>query len=215
MRAIGHSSGRSSRTSSVTVASTGASIAVPETSPSPCAACPSPAEKSAPSTGIGRKSVVPATSSLQSMLPPQRRGGIVECTPGSSGGIPSTPRNGASRTVRPSARPIPSASSQSIRCRRLAERHAPRPRRRPRRSARRASGRRGRRAPRSARRARGRCRAPGSRDANGSSRPTRQPAFGTENRTESPGSIVEHRLELAREVPVQDGRVERELVLRH
>ena len=103
MRAIGHSSGRSSRRSSVSVASTGDSIAVPETSPSPCAACPSPAEKSAPSTGIGRKSVVPATSSLQSMLPPQRRGGIVEWTPGSSGGIPSTPRNGASRTARSGA----------------------------------------------------------------------------------------------------------------
>ena len=46
---------------------------------------------------------MPATSSLQSMFPPQRRGGIVECTPGSSGGIPSTPRNGASRIVRPRA----------------------------------------------------------------------------------------------------------------
>ena len=32
----------------------GVSIAVPETSPSPCAACPSPAEKSASLTGTGR-----------------------------------------------------------------------------------------------------------------------------------------------------------------
>ena len=35
------------------------------------------------------------------MLPPKRRGGIVECTPGSGGGIPITPRNGASATVTP------------------------------------------------------------------------------------------------------------------
>ena len=42
-----------------------------------------------------------------------------------------------------------------------------------------------------------------------------QPAFGTEIRTESPGSTVEHRLELAREVPVQVRGVERQLVERH
>ena len=38
--------------------------------------------------GIGRKSTVPAMSSLQSMFPPHGRGGAVECTPGSSGGMP-------------------------------------------------------------------------------------------------------------------------------
>src|SRR5581483_7339445 len=52
---------------------------------------------SAPSTGMGRYRVVPATRSLQSMLPPQRRGGPVECTPGSGGGMPMTPRNGPHR----------------------------------------------------------------------------------------------------------------------
>ena len=162
----------------------------PETSPSPWAAWPSPAEKRAPSTGIGRYNVVPATSSLQSMLPPQRRGGIVECTPGSSGGIPSTPRNGASRTERPAARPTPSLELPVDPVIRPAERDAPRPGRDlvdpdlqhlpgP-----------GVREPRSARRAHGRCRARGFRDSNGSSRPTSQPAFGVRKRTESPGSTV-------------------------
>src|SRR5262245_2791444 len=33
------------------------------------------------------------------MFPPHRRGGVVECSPGSGGGIPITPRNGAERTV--------------------------------------------------------------------------------------------------------------------
>src|SRR4030081_1381422 len=40
------------------------SIALMQTSPSPCTAWPSPAENSAPSVKIGRESVVPATSSL-------------------------------------------------------------------------------------------------------------------------------------------------------
>jgi hypothetical protein len=58
---------------------------------------------------IGAKSVEPATSSLQSMFPPQRRGGVVECSPGSGGGIPITPRNGAERTRRsPSCHQSPS-----------------------------------------------------------------------------------------------------------
>ncbi len=35
------------------------------------------------------------------MLPPERRGGIVDQTPGSAGGIPITPRNGASSTLVP------------------------------------------------------------------------------------------------------------------
>src|SRR5439155_18579744 len=116
--ARGASSRRSSRTVSVSSARvSGHSIAVPDTSPSPWRACPSPAENSAPSTGIGRYSVVPATSSLQSMFPPQRRGGDVECTPGSGGGIPSTPRNGASCTVAPAGPvpvPVAASSDQSI-----------------------------------------------------------------------------------------------------
>src|SRR6185437_12174991 len=59
-RAIGEPSS-SSLSSKVSCArSTGHSIAVPDTSPSPCAPCPSPASRSAPSTGIGRESVVPA-----------------------------------------------------------------------------------------------------------------------------------------------------------
>src|ERR1700738_727254 len=42
----------------------------PATSPSPCTACPSPVENSAPSTAIGRNSAVPSVSSRQSRLPP-------------------------------------------------------------------------------------------------------------------------------------------------
>src|SRR3954447_16812049 len=92
-------------------------MAVPLASPSPCAPWPSPAEKSAPSTGIGRKSVVPATSSLQSMFPPWRRGGIVECTPRPTGGMPITPRNGRDSTTCPvEARHRSPSSVQSMLC---------------------------------------------------------------------------------------------------
>ena len=52
-------------------------------------------------TAIGRKSELPATSSLQSMLPPVARGGAVSCVPGASGGMPMTPRKGRSFTVWP------------------------------------------------------------------------------------------------------------------
>ena len=69
------------RRASARTRSAGHSIASCETSPSPCRAWQSPAEKSAPSTGIGRNSVVPATSSLQSMFPPEIRGGAVGCRP--------------------------------------------------------------------------------------------------------------------------------------
>ena len=87
-----------------------------DTSPSPWRACPSPAEKSAPSTGIGRKSVVPATSSLQSMFPPQRRGGTSECSPG-SGGRHADARRGRG-AARPRARPpCPSARRAPTRSR--------------------------------------------------------------------------------------------------
>ena len=75
-------------------------LAVPDDSPPPCRPC-SPAEKSAPSTGIGRNSFVPATSSLQSMFPTHTRGGLVAWMPGFAGGIPRMPRNGWSVTSRP------------------------------------------------------------------------------------------------------------------
>ena len=39
-----------------------------------------------------------------------------------------------------------------------------------------------------------------------------QPAFGTSKRTESPGSIAQHRREVAREVAVQVAPLERDLV---
>ena len=119
MCATGVVSGRPEKSSaSPNVRSTrviGHSIAVPPTSPSPWAAWPSPVENRAPSTGIGRYSVLPATSSLQSRFPPCQRGGIVECRPGSAGGMPSTPMNGRSATVWPNwlrAEPVPAASSQ-------------------------------------------------------------------------------------------------------
>src|SRR3712207_2795551 len=50
------------------------SSAVRQTSPSPCTAWPSPAEKFAPGTDTGRNTEVPATYSLQSTLPPNSRG---------------------------------------------------------------------------------------------------------------------------------------------
>ena len=53
----------------------GLSIAVPQISPSPCAAWGSPTENSAPSTPTGRWSVLPAAMSRTSMLPPPRRAG--------------------------------------------------------------------------------------------------------------------------------------------
>ena len=98
---------------------------MPQTSPSPCAACASPAEKSAPSTGIGRKSVVPATSSLQSMFPPQRRGGIVECTPAPAAASRARRGTAAARRRRAPERPRPSGEAPAHEVRRLGERHAP------------------------------------------------------------------------------------------
>ena len=81
--------------------SMGHSMAVWQTSPSPCAACPSPTENRAPGISIGKNNELPGTSSLQSMLPPERRGGWVEWRPGSSGGIPMTPMKGRRATVWP------------------------------------------------------------------------------------------------------------------
>ena len=108
-------SGRPVARSSTASVVIGHSIAVPPTSPSPCAACPSPRYSSAPSTFTGRYSVEPAVRSLQSMFPPaSARGGIVECSPGAAGATPMTPRNGARSLVnRPFATPLPASASSS------------------------------------------------------------------------------------------------------
>ena len=72
----------------------GASIAVPQTSPRPWAACVSPIEKSAPSTKTGKYTVVPATRWGSSMLPPLARGGMVESISSVGGATPMTPGKG-------------------------------------------------------------------------------------------------------------------------
>ena len=69
------------RTVSRTSARIGVSIAVPQTSPSPWAAWPSPIDSRAPSWKTGRNSVAPAVRWRVSMLPPWRSGGIVERGP--------------------------------------------------------------------------------------------------------------------------------------
>src|SRR5579884_559794 len=100
------------RTTSIAV-----SIAVPQTSPSPCAACVSPSENSAPSTPTGRKSVTPGFRCFVSMFPPKRDGGTIECAPGSSGATPSVPGNGRNgRLTRSEKRTRPlSASTREMR----------------------------------------------------------------------------------------------------
>jgi hypothetical protein len=70
-------------------------MAVPHTSPSPIAAWVSPTENSAPSTPTGRNRVVPTCRCFVSMLPPQRVGGTIECSPGWAGATPIVPGNGA------------------------------------------------------------------------------------------------------------------------
>ena len=65
------------RTPKRSVTAPATSMAVPQTSPSPCAKCRSPTEKSAPLTWTGRLMRDPATSCLMSRLPPISRGGIV------------------------------------------------------------------------------------------------------------------------------------------
>ena len=91
------------------------STAVPQTSPSPIAACVSPTENSAPSTPTGRYSVQPGCRCLMSMLPPQRRGGTIEWLPGSAGASPIVPGNGANGSVMSSAnrtRPADASTSE-------------------------------------------------------------------------------------------------------
>ena len=77
------------------------SMPVPDSSPSPCAACRSPTENRAPATSTGSQSVLPATSCRMSMLPPTCRGGAVGCGPRAAGATPSTPGKGASGTRMP------------------------------------------------------------------------------------------------------------------
>ena len=70
-----------------------------QTSPSPCAAWASPAEKSAPGFSTGRYSVAPLQSSRTSMLPPKMPGGRVRNSPSSAGATPITPQKGRSGTM--------------------------------------------------------------------------------------------------------------------
>ena len=72
----------------------GASTAVPDTSPSPCAACVSPIENKAPSTKTGKYTVVPAVMWRLSMFPPFALGGIVTNIESVAGATPITPGNG-------------------------------------------------------------------------------------------------------------------------
>jgi len=51
-----------------------------QTSPSPCAACASPAEKSAPGFSTGRYNFAPPHSSRTSMLPPKGPAAACELT---------------------------------------------------------------------------------------------------------------------------------------
>ena len=74
------------------------SMAVPQTSPSPCAAWVSPIENSAPGTSTGRYSTVPADRARMSRWPPTRRGGTTEWWPGSAGATPTVPAKGFSGT---------------------------------------------------------------------------------------------------------------------
>ena len=206
MRATGQSSWRSSRTSSVTCASTGAldrragdlAVALAQRG----RRRPRRARRRPGSAGTASS---PATSSLQSMLPPQRPRRDRRVTPGSAGGIPSTPRNGASSTVRPERAadaavqlPVAALSSppnvvpQAPGCTSSMRTASVCPCRAPRTSI----------GPASAWPVVDSDSAASSR----SPRATYQPAFGVEKRTESPGSTVEHRRQLAREVPVERPR---------
>ena len=88
----------------------GVSMAVPQTSPSPCAAWPSPRLKRAPGTCTGSQSRVPAVRWRVSMLPPASVGGMVlRGSPGEAS--PSTPQKGA-RGMRTPGRNSPAAVCQ-------------------------------------------------------------------------------------------------------
>jgi hypothetical protein len=81
------------------------SIAVPQTSPSPWAACGSANETNPPSTLTGRWRIDPAFSSLLSILPPKYCGGIIVCFP-FLGAVPTMPRNGLTGISTPSRKPF-------------------------------------------------------------------------------------------------------------
>ena len=104
------------RTLSRTAARIGVSIAVPQTSPSPWAACPSPRLNNAPGTCTGSHRTDPAVRWRVSMLPPVTSGGIVlRASP--AGATPSSPQNGASGMR------IPGRNSAATRSRRVIRRY--------------------------------------------------------------------------------------------
>src|SRR4051794_40028228 len=72
----------------------GNSTPVTQTSPSPCAACASPQLNSAPSTWIGRDSVVPRVSCPGSLLPPEAPRGMIGTAPAPARPTPPLPPNG-------------------------------------------------------------------------------------------------------------------------
>mmetsp|Transcript_3297 Transcript_3297/g.13850 ORF Transcript_3297/g.13850 Transcript_3297/m.13850 type:complete len:342 (-) Transcript_3297:31-1056(-) len=80
------------------------SSAVTQNSPSPCAACPSPALNSAPSTFTLKNNTEPAPRSLSSRFPPCAPGATEETTPLSgAGATPICPKNGEVASTAPPA----------------------------------------------------------------------------------------------------------------
>src|SRR5215467_3927393 len=94
----------------------GASSAVTLTSPSPCAACGSPQENSAPGRCTGTHSVDPETKCLLSMFPQPAWGGNGDnCRCAPPGCVPIVPQNGASGMRMPGAKSAnPSASAKVL-----------------------------------------------------------------------------------------------------
>src|ERR1700679_882649 len=84
--------------SSLTLTLIGDSMAVPQTSPSPCATCGSPIEYSAPFTLIGRDRSPPPPRSRISIFPPVAYGGMVLKAPASAGATPVVPQKGFTGT---------------------------------------------------------------------------------------------------------------------
>src|SRR6516165_5357 len=106
-------------TSHFSVTRAAISIAVPHTSPSPCAKWMSPVHSPAPSTSTGNMIVVPTCIAFTSMLPPFSRGGIVR-SPSAAQGAPSpnkaagtAPLGSGISTRPPAAASAPSRSSAS------------------------------------------------------------------------------------------------------
>ena len=92
------------------------SSAVPQHSPSPCAAWPSPTYSCAPGTLTGRYTVEPAVSSLQSRLPPYSfRGGMDPCRPSSAAG--AVPRMPKKSQIELAAPPRPAHAALPTACR--------------------------------------------------------------------------------------------------